>query len=95
MRNAAKPLPKAVRAFEQQVKGGSLERTLVLDAKGNVLSEMVGDSYTVQIPTSKLKDAIVIHSHPVVSSLSKKDIETVATSLAKEMRLVDDKYCCK
>lgn len=88
-------LEEALAKIEEEIATAPVEHTAVLDAMGNVLLRKQGDAYRVGFTRdeqSQLKDAVVTHSHPVVSSFSLADIRMLIKHDIAEMRAVDAEY---
>lgn len=84
-----------VRQAEAQLIGGAVETTVVWDAAGRELLRKSGDAFSVGFDAAQqalLKDAIVTHTHPVVTSFSPGDINILLDHDAAVVRAVDAVY---
>lgn len=83
---------RVLRDVEQGFGTAKIEKAVVLDKAGNILSQSDGDAETVGVPANLLKGAIVTHTHVDIGSFSDSDIAVAMRREMAEIRAVDPKY---
>lgn len=89
------PYLALVQEAEGAIAAAPVETTVVFDASGFELLRKVGGADSVSFSAAErplLKDAVVTHNHPVDTSFSISDIETLIKNDAAVMRAVDSTF---
>lgn len=91
----ATPGRRSVMAAEREIANSPVEVTAVFDQAGNPVMRKSGDAMSVGFTREEqalLRNAVVTHNHPVVSSFSVDDIRLMLRHGVQEMRAIDAKY---
>ena len=91
MSGYSRTLAKAISGKEESIRNMPIEYGIIVDTKGNILSQNVGEAHQVQIK-GVWKDNIVTHNHPSGHSFSNVDLFNAAINDAAEMRAVGRNY---
>lgn len=83
-------LQRSLASVEDSIRNLDVEKSFVLDDKGNILFSAVGNKSSVAIAGTT--NHITLHNHPSGGSFSENDIKSVLYSNEKEMRVVGGNY---
>ncbi len=92
---ARAPLLSALAKIESDIVNASVETTVVMNAGGKELLRKTGDANSVGFTQSELatlQDTVVTHNHPVISSFSTEDMDTMIKHGLQTLRAVDKQW---
>lgn len=91
---ASLPVPAskraAIRAFEQSVRGTSVEHAELYNAKGAKIAERTGTETKVSFPLNQCLNAIMTHRHPESTPPGLDDVKALMLADMREVRAVAD-----